>query len=165
MSIFRKTIRRILDALKKLVVKRGGTPKGSNIAEVIDDLAETSSGGDGVITLDYDSLIQTEKTVDFMDAGEVVKDVLVCLYDIDPNSQYRIYMHDDIDNRSAFNLALMIENKTVSECLDTVSEDFELAETISGEVPFYIITCIGDIYLYIVPTTTQFKTYKRFVDR
>lgn len=35
----------ILDALKKLVVKRGGTPKGSNIAEVIDDLAETSSGG------------------------------------------------------------------------------------------------------------------------
>ena len=37
----------ILDALKKLVVKRGGTPKGSNIAEVIDDLAETSSGGGG----------------------------------------------------------------------------------------------------------------------
>ena len=30
----------ILDALKNLVIKRGGTPKGSNIAEVIDDLAE-----------------------------------------------------------------------------------------------------------------------------
>lgn len=37
----------ILDALKNLVAKRGGIPKGSNIAEVIDDLAKTSSSGGG----------------------------------------------------------------------------------------------------------------------
>ena len=47
----------ILDALKNLVIKRGGTPKGSNIAEVIDDLAETSSGGgSGNMILNLDSL-------------------------------------------------------------------------------------------------------------
>ena len=43
----------ILDALKKLIIKRGGTAKGSNIAEVISNYANedspSPSGGGGVV--------------------------------------------------------------------------------------------------------------------
>ena len=49
---------------------------------------------------------------------------------------------------------------TVSECFDTESENFELAETISGETTIYQIDFAGK-EVDIVPTTTEFKTYKR----
>jgi hypothetical protein len=150
----------ILDALKNLVVKRGGTPKGSNIAEVIDDLAETSSGGGGVITIDYNSLTQTEKIVDLEMYGTVGENISVFLYDIDLNSQYRLLTKELSPPVSMLNPINTISVATVSECPDTESETFELAETISGETTMYMTDFAGTS-VNIVPTTTQFKTYKK----
>lgn len=152
----------ILDALKKLVVKRGGTPKGSNIAEVIDDLAETSSGGGGVITIDYDSLTQTEKIVDLIMFGSVEESISVFLYDIDLDSQYRLLTreYEYLPPMPILNSISAIGVLTVSECPDTESETFELSETISGETTMYSVMFAGTM-LNIVPTTTQFKTYKK----
>ena len=132
------------------------------IADRMDAVEEAaSSGGGGVITIDYDSLIQTQKTVDWIYSGDVIEDAHVFLYDIDPNSQYRIYMHDDSVSKSAFYLVFAMENGIVSECPDTEPESFELVQTISGEVPCYYLTCFDVGAICIVPTTTQFKTYKR----
>ena len=152
----------ILDALKNLVVKRGGTPKGSNIAEVIDDLAETSSGGGGVNTIDYDSLAETEKVVDFIAFGDIQESQAVFLYDIDLNSQYRFLKQESSPlTLSSYQLIVNMAVSTASECPDTESEDFELAETISGETTGYAMLDTDGMVTYILPTTTQFKTYKK----
>ena len=128
--------------------------------ETADRIADASGGGGGVITIDYDSLTQTQKIVDLELFGSVEENASVFLYDIDLNSQYRLLTKELSPPVSVFNPISMISVVTVSECQDTESEDFGLFETISGETTMYVVEFAGTL-VRIVPTTTQFKTYKR----
>ena len=161
----------ILDALKNLVAKRGGTPKGSNIAEVIDDLAETSSGGGGgdVVVVDIGEL-PVEHGVDAVDAstGEVETLGDVYLFDVDPNKYYIFKNGVEMDPgvyANMYDLQATLVTGQIGACEDTSDEPWVEGKTFSDTVNITMIDAVGivePVQFIFAPTSTQFKTYKKY---
>ena len=159
----------ILDALKNLVIKRGGTPKGSNIAEVIDDLAETSSGGGGsnVVIVDLSEL-PVEHGVDAIPAsttGEVVTFEKVYLFNVDPNKYY--IFKNVVEQEGIFgDLYYLSASSAICPfraCEDTSSEQWIEGKTFSDAVDITMVNTLNALEgsISFAPTSTQFKTYKK----